>query len=296
MKPRHRRKRNQNASDPYLVSNAQPLHSTTTPYSPGPESPPNHANHGGQADCPDHYLSASLNASGLDDILLPDSPSGRLYADSIVTAFSPGPDPNPTTLSVGSLFCDFSYGPAEEDETAETPWAGEDEPPPISDSSSSADAASTTSGALVPRASPYGGSRNPDLAMIAPLPANSPKLEFCIPAFSEFSDCTQRRALLAHFCNVLSHLIVLREESGNPFQQLVLPLTHSSPPVLNAIYALASAHLEFRCAQRGHKPLYFHNKAIQGLAKLIDQGANANRNELLACIMLLVYYEVVCDL
>ncbi|KAH7153302.1 fungal-specific transcription factor domain-containing protein [Dactylonectria macrodidyma] len=135
--------------------------------------------------------------------------------------------------------------------------------------------------------------RSPSLALIAPVPVPSPLFEFCSPSFSEFSDRSNRRALLDHFCNVLSHLIVFREERGNPFQQLVLPLCQNSPSVTNAVYALASAHLEFRGVENNEKSVYFHNKAIQGLAQLIKQGAGVNQNELLAAIMLLVYYEVL---
>lgn len=135
----------------------------------------------------------------------------------------------------------------------------------------------------------------PDLAMIAPSPTVSPLLEFRAPIFAEFSDRPNRRALVDHFCNVLSHLIVFREESGNPFQQLVLPLTaRSSGIVTEAMYALASAHLEYRGVENGERSMYFHNRAIQGLARLIrKEGQGVDRNELLAAIMLLVYYEVV---
>jgi hypothetical protein len=133
----------------------------------------------------------------------------------------------------------------------------------------------------------------PNLAMISPYPAASPLLEFCPPLFAEFSDRPNRRALLDHFCNVLSHLIVFREESGNPFQQLVLPLTQKSVPVMNAMYALASAHLEYQGVENAEKSLFFHNRAIQGLGKLIENNGKVNRNEILAAIMLLVYYEVV---
>ncbi|RYP05580.1 hypothetical protein DL764_003693 [Monosporascus ibericus] len=133
----------------------------------------------------------------------------------------------------------------------------------------------------------------PDLAMIAPSPVVSPTLEFCIPAFSEFSNRPHRRALVDHFCNVLSHLIVFREECGNPFQQLVLPLAHQSSPVMNAVYALASAHMEYRGVNTGEKSLSFHNRAIQDLARLIQREDKINKNELLAAIMLLVYYEVL---
>ncbi|KAI1471020.1 fungal-specific transcription factor domain-containing protein [Daldinia caldariorum] len=133
----------------------------------------------------------------------------------------------------------------------------------------------------------------PDLAMIAPCPVGSPTLEFVLPVFSEFSDRPNRRALVDHFCNVLSHLIVFREESGNPFQQLVLPLSHRSAPIMNAVYALASAHLEYRGIATSEKSLYFHNRAIQGLARLIEQEGKVDKTELLAAIMLLVYYEVL---
>lgn len=133
----------------------------------------------------------------------------------------------------------------------------------------------------------------PDLAMISPCPVGSPLNEFSIPAFSEFSDRQGRRALVDHFCNVLSHLIVLREETGNPFQQLVLPLTLKSMPVMNAVYAMTSAHLEYRGVETGEKSLYFHNQAIQGLARLIEHDGKVDKNEVLAAIMLLVYYEVV---
>ncbi|KAI1841917.1 hypothetical protein JX266_011887 [Neoarthrinium moseri] len=153
--------------------------------------------------------------------------------------------------------------------------------------------------ALVPRRSHSSIASNPlclppDLALIAPCPLSSPTLDFCIPAFAEFSDRSNRRALVDHFCNVLSHLIVFREESGNPFQQLVLPLSYNNPTVMNAIYALASAHLEYRGVDTGEKSVHFHNEAIQGLAQLIERGGKVNhKNELLAAIMLLVYYEVL---
>ncbi|KAI0834237.1 hypothetical protein F5Y06DRAFT_173649 [Hypoxylon sp. FL0890] len=136
-------------------------------------------------------------------------------------------------------------------------------------------------------------SLQPDLAMIAPCPVGSPTLEFVLPTYSEFSERPNRRALVDHFCNVLSHLIVFREESGNPFQQLVLPLSHRSSPIMNAIYALASAHLEYRGVETPEKSLYFHNRAIQGLARLIEQEGKVDKIELLAAIMLLVYYEVL---
>src|SRR6185369_3557173 len=98
-------------------------------------------------------------------------------------------------------------------------------------------------------------------ALIAPHSVRSPLAEFSGLSYLEFSDRPNRRALVDHFCSVLSHLIVFREESGNPFQQLVLPLTKRSSTVMNAIYALASAHLEYRGVTNDEKSIYFHNQA-----------------------------------
>lgn len=136
-------------------------------------------------------------------------------------------------------------------------------------------------------------SQYPDLAMIAPSPVVSPMLEFSAPVYMEFTDKTNRRALVDHFCNVLSHLIVFKEDTGNPFRQLVLPLSHENSPVMNTIFALSSAHLEFRGIENEEKSLTFHNKALQGLAQLIEQNDQSRREEVLGAIMLLVYYEVV---
>lgn len=136
-------------------------------------------------------------------------------------------------------------------------------------------------------------SQSTSLAVVGPLSVASPTIEFIIPAFAEFSDQANRRALIDHFTNVLSHLIVLREDEGNPFQRLVLPLSQKSTAVSNSIFALASAHLEHRGVHNSERSVYFHNKAINGLAALIAKGCDANRNELLAAIILLIYYEVV---
>jgi hypothetical protein len=136
-------------------------------------------------------------------------------------------------------------------------------------------------------------SQYPDLAMIAPSPVASPLLEFNSPVFQEFTEKRSRRALVDHFCNVLSHLVVFKEDTGNPFRQLVLPLSQASSPVLNAIFALSSAHLEYRGVVNEERSLDFHNRALRGLATLIDENQKANREEVLGAIMLLVYYEVV---
>ena len=132
---------------------------------------------------------------------------------------------------------------------------------------------------------------DPTSAFISPTSGGSP-YDFEIPAFSEFTTRESRRGLLDHFCNVLSHLIVFKEDSGNPFRQLVLPLAQKSPPLLNAIYAISSAHLEHRDLQVEERALDLHSKALQGLANLIAHKDEGNRDDVLAVIILLLYYEV----
>lgn len=124
-----------------------------------------------------------------------------------------------------------------------------------------------------------------------------------MPLFSEYTSIRGRRGLLDHFAHVLSHLIVLREDDGhNPFRQLVMPMSRSSPAVASAIYALSSAHLEFRGVgleddggggSGEQKSIMFHTEAVRNLANLIERGGEGNQNELLAAVILLIYYEVV---
>lgn len=122
----------------------------------------------------------------------------------------------------------------------------------------------------------------------------TPRSELNMPLFSEVTTIKGRRGLLDHFSNVLSHLIVLREDGSNPFQQLVLPMSRQSPAVASAIYALSSAHLEFRgVAGVKKKSIEFHSEAARNLANLIERGTQGNQNELLAAVILLIYYEVV---
>lgn len=139
-----------------------------------------------------------------------------------------------------------------------------------------------------------GSTRSRVNAAVAIRPTSSPYLpEFRVAAFIEFSDKRSRRALVDHFCNVFSHLVVFGEDLENPFQQLILPLARKGSPVMNAIYALSSAHLENRGVVTEEKSLYFHNQATMGLARAINHIEISNEEDVLSTILLLVYYEAV---
>ncbi|MCJ1385376.1 hypothetical protein MMC17_008498 [Xylographa soralifera] len=152
----------------------------------------------------------------------------------------------------------------------------------------------TTQDMFVPTSALSRSSSYPDptSAFISPTSGGSP-YDFAVPAFSDFTTRESRRGLLDHFCNVLSHLIVFKEDSGNPFRRLVLPMAHKSPPLLNAIYAISTAHLEHRGLPVEERALDLHSKALQGLANLIAHKDEGNRDEVLAVITLLLYYELV---
>ncbi|OBT76846.1 hypothetical protein VF21_04732 [Pseudogymnoascus sp. 05NY08] len=118
-------------------------------------------------------------------------------------------------------------------------------------------------------------------------------LEFNVPAFMEFSEKRNRRGLVDYFYSVFSHLVVFSEDLGNPFRQLILPLAHKGSPVMNAIYALSSAHLEIRGVDTEEKSSYFHNEATRGLSRLINNKEGLSTEEVLCAILLLIYYEAL---
>lgn len=133
---------------------------------------------------------------------------------------------------------------------------------------------------------------DPTSAFLSPSGSGGSPYDFNVPPFSEYTTRESRRGLLDHFCNVLSHLIVFKEESGNPFRQMVLPMAQKSPPLLNAIYAISSAHLEHRGLHVEERALDLHSKALSGLQNLIAHKDEGNRDEVLAVIILMLYYEV----
>lgn len=132
-----------------------------------------------------------------------------------------------------------------------------------------------------------------NVAMTASPTIPSLLLELNVPAFMEFSGKRSRRALVDHFCNVFSHRIAFSEDLGNPFRQLILPLAHKASAVMNAIYALSSAHLENRGVNTEEKSSYFYNEATRTLAKLINHKETSSKEDILGAILLLIYYEAV---
>ncbi|KAI9808212.1 MAG: hypothetical protein M1825_004669 [Sarcosagium campestre] len=145
----------------------------------------------------------------------------------------------------------------------------------------------------------HGGHSYPELSIATPT-SNHSSVEFVKspygvsprPPIVEFSPRPNRRVLIDHFTNVVCHLLVFKEDNGNPFQQYILPMATRSPPVMNAIYGLSAAHMEHRGLENEEKSLDFHSRTLQGLAHLIND-QRTSRDEVLAVIMLLVYFEIV---
>ncbi|KAI9675703.1 MAG: hypothetical protein M1817_001070 [Caeruleum heppii] len=148
---------------------------------------------------------------------------------------------------------------------------------------------SPTSGEFAPSMRP--SSAYPDLAIMTPTLTSS-SAEYHSPTYMEYSQRRNRRVLVDHFCSVLSHLIVFKEDVGNPFRDLILPMGLRSPPVMNAIYAISAAHMEHRGIENEERALDFHSRTLQFLAHLIAD-PKTSRDEVLAVIILLIYYEVI---
>ena len=130
----------------------------------------------------------------------------------------------------------------------------------------------------------------PDLAGLTPTITSSP-VDYHSPTYTEVGQRKNRRVLVDHFCNVLSSLFVFKNEPGNPFRDYILPMATRSLPVMNAVYAISAAHMEHRGIENEERSLDFHSKTLQGLAHLIADH-KTTRDEALAVIMLLLYYEV----
>ncbi len=158
-------------------------------------------------------------------------------------------------------------------------------PPPTDFASSSSGRTAIASGMV------------PELRLGTPVsngsPVMIPKSPFLeVPAvYADDGTRPNRRLLLDHFSAVLSRLLVFTEQPTNPLRQYILPMASRSPPIMNAVLALAAAHMEHRGLKNEERSLDFHSQALQGLAQLIaDQ--RTSRDEVLAVIVLLMYYEV----
>ena len=127
------------------------------------------------------------------------------------------------------------------------------------------------------------------------MPAPEPSLfEYHLSSFHQVTTSRSCQQLLHYFCNTLSHLIVLSEEHGNPFQQLVIPLCCESKPLLASIFTLSAAHRAPRYGDTSQTSLYFYDEAIRGLASLLSSEDTATKqDEVLATVIILVYYEAV---
>ena len=106
-----------------------------------------------------------------------------------------------------------------------------------------------------------------------------------------FIQITPSPPLLEHFTQELAPLLVFKEQ-GNPFLDLLLPLSHHNPVLQSAFYAVSSAHLENMGKPADQKSLDLHSKALQGLATSIGRKDSEDEDSTLAATLLLLYYEV----
>ena len=106
---------------------------------------------------------------------------------------------------------------------------------------------------------------------------------------------SEEASLVDYFRRTMAQLIVVDEEQDNPFLQLILPLTYTSRPVREAVGALAAAHLEHYAIHGDTAAAQLYGRAVQALADSISATKEHYGNDILATIILLVYYEAVCS-
>jgi hypothetical protein len=119
----------------------------------------------------------------------------------------------------------------------------------------------------------------------------TPHLDLNMPLFAEITQPYNRRALLNHFTTELSTLMTFSGDSGNPFRELVLPMCERSRPLLFAVLALSSAHLEFKGVENKEASINLHTQALHLLSEALARQERGHA--LVTAIIMLIYYETV---
>ncbi|OLN96420.1 hypothetical protein CCHL11_00685 [Colletotrichum chlorophyti] len=121
--------------------------------------------------------------------------------------------------------------------------------------------------------------------------ASSPLLTLLPPVFPGAPDCPENTGLLEHYTKVILPTMGFKEGADNPYEQHILPLSHRSSAVRNAIYALASAHREYTGLETTEGSACFHERAVAGLSAIIEEGDGFE--EALATIVLVLQYDLL---
>lgn len=100
-------------------------------------------------------------------------------------------------------------------------------------------------------------------------------------------------ALLNYFGNVVS--IDLVGDGGTHMTEIILPLCYSSGTVRDAACALAGLHMVRTSVGSTCDHALFHSQALVGLPLVARLDEDWARDQTLAALLLLVYYEVVSE-
>ncbi|OHW94186.1 fungal Zn binuclear cluster domain containing protein [Colletotrichum incanum] len=118
-----------------------------------------------------------------------------------------------------------------------------------------------------------------------------PLLSLLPPVYHSVAECPEDTGLLEHYSKAMLPTMGFKEDVNNPYEQHILPLSHRSSAVRNAIYALASAHREYVGLENTEGSAYFHERAVAGLSAIIEDGDGFE--EALATIVLLLQYDLL---
>ncbi|KZL77938.1 fungal Zn binuclear cluster domain containing protein [Colletotrichum tofieldiae] len=117
-----------------------------------------------------------------------------------------------------------------------------------------------------------------------------PLLSLFPPVYHGVAECPEDTGLLEHYSKAMLPTMGFKE-AFNPYEQHILPLSHRSSAVRNAIYALASVHREYVGLENTEGSACFHERAVAGLSAIIEDGDGFE--EALATIVLLLQYDLL---
>ncbi|TDZ30773.1 L-arabinose-responsive transcription regulator ARA1 [Colletotrichum spinosum] len=118
-----------------------------------------------------------------------------------------------------------------------------------------------------------------------------PLLSLLPPPFHSVADCPEDKGLLDYYSETMLPMMGFEDGLHNPYSQHIIPLSHRSSAVRNAIYALASAHREYAGQENTEGSACFHERAVTGLSAIIEEGDGFE--EALATIVLLLQYDLL---
>lgn len=125
--------------------------------------------------------------------------------------------------------------------------------------------------------------------LLSPLSSKEP----CQLLISNTCGSPSHQKLIDHFCYTVAPMTTLDSGKDNQLAQFVVPLIGVNLTVLNAVCALAGAHLEQLDQDGIYMSPYYRRLATRGVESQSSEIVGYNYVATLTSILLLIYYEAV---